>query len=50
MSQLLDSPEIKSYVDRGELVPDAMVLDTTDLSIEQAIDAACAVVAQRLGQ
>jgi adenylate kinase family enzyme len=27
MSQLLDSPEIKSYVDRGELVPDAMVLD-----------------------
>ena len=28
MSQLLDSPEIKSYVDRGELVPDAMVLDS----------------------
>lgn len=27
MSQLLDSPEIKSFVDRGELVPDAMVLD-----------------------
>lgn len=27
MSQLLNSPEIKSFVDRGELVPDAMVLD-----------------------
>ena len=27
MSQLLDSPEIKSFVDRGELVPDGMVLD-----------------------
>lgn len=28
MSQLLDgTPEIKEYIDRGELVPDAMVLD-----------------------
>ena len=27
MSQLLDSPEIKSIVDKGELVPDALVLD-----------------------
>jgi len=27
MSELLSSPEIKSIVDRGELVPDAMVVD-----------------------
>lgn len=28
--------------------PDAVVLDTTDLTIEQAIDAACGIIAQRL--
>lgn len=29
---------------------DAVILDTTDLSIAQAIDAACAVIADRLGR